>query len=110
MFFCARFGAFGDRLYWPKNTSSVHCAILIRLLFFSDMQTDPLFFFRVVSGLALAGSILAGYLVFKNANRLFGVDSDVPSESASSRTYSKLLIIAVLIHAVVFFSAGLLFL
>ncbi len=74
------------------------------------MQTDPLFLFRIVSGLALAVSILAGYLVFKNTDRLFGVDPDVPSETASSRSYNKLLVFAVLIHAFIFFSAGLLFL
>lgn len=74
------------------------------------MQTDPLFIFRMFSGLALAVSILAGYLVFKYADRLFGVDPDVPSENASARTYNKLLIFAVLIHAFIFFSAGLLYL
>lgn len=102
--------AFLHRLYRPKIASSVHGAIRRVLLFFSNMQTDPLFFFRILSGLALSACIFAGYLVFKNSDHLFGVDPDVPSENASSRTYTKLLIFAVLIHAVIFFAAGLLFL
>ena len=74
------------------------------------MQTDPLFFFRIVSGIALAVCIIASFLVFKNAGSLFGIDPEVPSENGSARSYSKLLVVAVFVHAFIFFSAGLLFL
>ena len=74
------------------------------------MQSDPLFFFRIISGIGLAISFLAGFLVLKNAGRLFGIDRSIPSETESARTYNQFLIGAVLIHAVIFFSVGLLFL
>jgi hypothetical protein len=75
-----------------------------------DMQNDPLVMFRFVAGFFLVASITAGALVMKNAERLFGVDAEVPSEGASARTYSALLVYAVLAHALVFFSIGVLFL
>ena len=74
------------------------------------MQSDPLSFFRLISGIGLAVSLLAGFLVYKNADRLFGIDPAIPSETESARTYSQLLVGAVLIHAVIFFCVGLLFL
>jgi F0F1-type ATP synthase membrane subunit c/vacuolar-type H+-ATPase subunit K len=74
------------------------------------MQDDPLFFFRIVSGIGLAVSIGIGVFVAKNANRMFGTDPSVPSENASARSQTQLLVFAVLAHALLFFSVGVLFL
>jgi hypothetical protein len=73
------------------------------------MQNDPLLPFRLFSAAALALSILALVYVMKNTERLFGFDPNVPSETGSGRTYNRFLVIIALIHAVVLFSTGLLF-
>ena len=72
------------------------------------MNNDPLLPFRVFSGAALAVSILALVFVTKNSERYFGVDPNVPSETASGRTYNRFLVIIALAHAVVLFSTGML--
>ena len=75
-----------------------------------DMQTDPLFFFRIVSGFGLVVTIIGAIFVIKNSGRLFGVDADVPSETAGARAYGQLLVYGVLAHAVIFCGLGLAFL
>jgi hypothetical protein len=74
------------------------------------MKNDPLLAFRIFSGFALMLSIFALSYVLKNAERLFGIDGSVPSENSSSRTYNRFLVFAVLAHAVVLFSTGMLLL
>ena len=74
------------------------------------MQNDPLFFFRVVAGLGFLVTGLGGVLTMRHSAQLFGIDASVPSENASARSYSRLLFAAVFVHALLFFSAGMLFL
>lgn len=74
------------------------------------METDPLFFFRIVAAIAFVLTGAGGVLVMRHSERLFGLDADVPSENASARSYSRLLFAAVFAHALLFFSAGMLFL
>ena len=74
------------------------------------MESDPFLFFRIVSGLALIATCLAVLFVLRHSARLFGIDTEMPSESASARSYSRLLVTAVFAHVVLFFTAGLLFL
>jgi hypothetical protein len=64
------------------------------------MQNDVLLLFRFVfTGLFLA-TLFAGYYMFKNFQRLFGVDPNIPSENGSARAYSKIQVFSVWIHAV----------
>jgi hypothetical protein len=67
------------------------------------MTNDPLLPFRIFSGAALAVSILGLVYVTRNSNRYFGVDPNVPSETASGRSYNRFLVIIALAHAVVLF-------
>ena len=74
------------------------------------MQSDPLFFFRIVAGMGFVADCSGGLLVMRHAGALFGFDAEVPSETASARSYSRLMFAAVFAHALLFFSAGMLFL
>lgn len=64
------------------------------------MQSDLLLFFRIVFTAAFFVTLLAGGYLFKNYRRLFGVDPSMPSETGSSRAYSKVQIFSVWAHAV----------
>jgi hypothetical protein len=64
------------------------------------MQNDSFFLFIrfVFTGLFLA-CIFAGIMIWKNYERLFGVDPTMPSENGSARTYTKVQVLAVWAHA-----------
>jgi hypothetical protein len=49
-------------------------------------------------------------VIFRNAGRIFGADPEVPSENASARSQTQLLVAAVLAHTLLFFAAGAVFL
>jgi hypothetical protein len=63
------------------------------------MQNESFFLFVrfVFSGLFLA-TILIGISLWRNYERLFGVDPNLPSENGSARAYSKVQVCAVWIH------------
>jgi hypothetical protein len=64
------------------------------------MQNEVLLLFRVIfTGLFIA-TLLAGVYLFKNYQRLFGVDPNIPSENGSARAYSKVQVFSVWVHAV----------
>ena len=59
------------------------------------MQNDILLLFRIVfTGLFLL-TLLAGVYLGVNYQKLFGVDRNMPSETGSSRAYSKVQIFSV---------------
>lgn len=61
---------------------------------------DPMFFFRMIfTGLFFA-TLVAGFYIFKNFQKLFGVDPNIPSENSSARAYSKVQVFSIWIHAV----------
>jgi hypothetical protein len=65
------------------------------------MQSDTFLFVRIVfTGLFLV-TLFSGFYLFKNFQRLFGQDADMPSEGASSRAYSRVQVFTVWAHAVV---------
>ncbi len=64
------------------------------------MTTDPASLIRLVFTLLFIGTLFTGVYLLRNYQRLFGVDPDMPSETGSSRTYSKLQILVVWAHAV----------
>jgi len=63
------------------------------------MQNESFFLFIrfVFTGLFLA-TLAAGVVIWKNQERLFGVDASIPSENGSARTYSKVQILVVWAH------------
>lgn len=51
----------------------------------------------VFSGLFVA-TILIGFYLWRNYERLFGVDPNMPSENGSARAYSKVQVFSVWTH------------
>jgi hypothetical protein len=65
------------------------------------MQNDPFLLVRMVfTGLFLLTLGGGGYLL-KNYGKFFGADSNVPSENESARTYHRLQVFMIWVHAVV---------
>jgi len=65
------------------------------------MQNEIFLFVRIVfTGLFII-SLLAGVYLFKNYQKLFGVDPNMPSEGASSRAYSKVQVFSIWAHATI---------
>ena len=60
--------------------------------------------------LMFIGTLLAGVFLFRNCQRLFGPDAEVPSENSSTRAYGKLHIFAIWAHAVLLTGAFTFFL
>ena len=65
------------------------------------MQTEFFLFVRLIFAGLFVVSLLSGVYLFKNYQRLFGVDPTMPSEGDSSRAYSKVQVFSVWAHAVV---------
>ena len=63
------------------------------------MQNEVFLLFRVLSAVVFLATLYAGYYMLKNFERLFGVDPNVPSENASARAYSKVLVFSIWAHA-----------
>ena len=64
------------------------------------MPNEAILFIRIIfTGLFLV-TLLAGVYLFKNYEKLFGVDPGMPSENGSHRAYSKVQIFSIWGHAV----------
>lgn len=64
------------------------------------MTNDELLFVRVIfTGLFFA-VLFSGWVLYKNYDRLFGPDPDMPSQGESARAYNKIQVFAVWAHAV----------
>jgi hypothetical protein len=63
------------------------------------MPNESFFLFVrcVFSGLFVA-TILIGFYLWRNYERLFGVDPNIPSENGSARAYSKVQVFSVWTH------------
>ena len=64
------------------------------------MQNDALLFIRLIFTGLFFLTLFAGVYLFKNHEKLFGVDPSMPSENASARGYSRLQVLCVWGHAV----------
>jgi hypothetical protein len=65
------------------------------------MQIQPILLFQAVATLVFFASAYAGYYMFKNYERLFGVDPNLPSENGSARAYSKVQVFSIWAHVLV---------
>jgi hypothetical protein len=65
----------------------------------TTMETDTVI--RTCFTLLFLATLSVGAYLLKNFDRLFGADPDMPSENSSSRTYTKLQVFVVWMHAVV---------
>lgn len=66
--------------------------------------------FRVFCGLGFVASLVVGFYIHRNFDRLLGVDREIPSESRGARGYTRMQVVAVWMHFVVFFGMGVLLL
>jgi hypothetical protein len=64
------------------------------------MQNDPGHIIQIVFAILFIGVLCIGGYVVANFNRFFGPDPNIPSETSSGRTYTKVQIILVWLHAV----------
>jgi hypothetical protein len=64
------------------------------------MKNPSLAPFRVIFALAFVGTLIAGLIILKNYEKLFGVDRYLPSENSSARSYGKVQVLAIWLHAV----------
>ena len=64
------------------------------------MQNDILPIFRIIFAVLFFVTLLGGGYMLKNFEKLFGVDPNVPSETGSSRAYSKVQAFSIWAHAV----------
>jgi hypothetical protein len=62
------------------------------------MNNDILLFIRVVFTGLFVLTVLAGVFLVKNYQKLFGVDPNMPSETGSSRAYSRTQVFLVWAH------------
>ncbi len=63
------------------------------------MQNEVFLLFRVLAAAVFLAMLYAGYYMLKNFEKLFGVDPNIPSENASARAYSKVLVFSIWAHA-----------
>ncbi|HEV7867786.1 MAG TPA: hypothetical protein VGO90_08905 [Chthoniobacteraceae bacterium] len=62
------------------------------------MPNELVFLLRLVASGVFVVALYAGYYMFKNYERLFGVDPNMPSEGQSSRAYSQVQVFAIWSH------------
>ena len=65
------------------------------------MQNEIFLFVRIVFTSLFFVTLAAGFYIFKNYQKLFGVDPNMPSEGPSSRAYSKVQVFSIWAHATV---------
>jgi hypothetical protein len=73
------------------------------------MHNDFLTFFRILAAVLFVAIFLIGGYLLKNHERFFGVDPSMPSENASARTYTKVLVVAIWAHLLAFTGAAAIF-
>ena len=61
---------------------------------------DPYHIIQIVFFALFLGTLSIGGYVVANFNRFFGPHPELPSENSSSRTYTKVQVILVWLHAV----------
>ncbi|MEI9893005.1 MAG: hypothetical protein WDN28_03595 [Chthoniobacter sp.] len=64
------------------------------------MENDPFNIVQIVFCALFLGVLAVGGYVVANFNRFFGPDPSIPSETGSARTYTKVQVILVWLHAV----------
>lgn len=62
--------------------------------------------FRIFCGFGFVLTLIGGWWLRRNFTRLLGVKAELPSESRGSRGYTRMLVVAVWMHLVLFFSMG----
>jgi hypothetical protein len=64
------------------------------------MENDPGHIVQIVFFVLFVGTLVLGGYLIANFNRFFGPDPNIPSETHSSRAYTKVQVVTVWLHAV----------
>ena len=72
------------------------------------MNHDAQLLFRIFCAFGLVLTIGAGFVLKKHAPRLFNANPDAPAETSGSLGLSKVQVVAIWLHAFIFFLMGLL--
>ncbi|MEP6668592.1 MAG: hypothetical protein ABJF10_05530 [Chthoniobacter sp.] len=64
------------------------------------MENDSLNIVQIVFFTVFVGTLILGGYVIANFNRFFGPDPNMPSETGSSRAYTKVQVVLVWLHMV----------
>jgi hypothetical protein len=67
------------------------------------MQGDPFLVLRTIFALCLFATLVGGFYLARNFERLFGTDTAIPSENESARFYTKTEVFLVWASAVKLF-------
>ena len=62
--------------------------------------------FQILTVVVFLITAVAGVYLFRNYQKLFGVDPNMPSENASSRTYTKVMVFTVWAHLLILSGAA----
>ena len=73
------------------------------------MQSDPFVILRTIFALCLFATLIGGVYLFRNFERLFGVDASIPSETDGARFYTKTEVFLVWASAVKLFTVAVWF-
>jgi len=65
------------------------------------MPNEAVLFIRIIFTGLFVVTLLSGAYLFKNFEKLFGVDPDMPSENGSHRAYTKVQVFSIWGHAVI---------
>jgi len=65
------------------------------------MQNDALIVMRTMATVVFFITLYAGYYLYRNFEKLFGVDPSIPSENGSARAYSKVQVFALWGHVLI---------
>lgn len=60
---------------------------------------DIFIFVRIFFGVLFVGTLIAGYFLFKNFDKLFGPDPDAPGDNEGARGLNKVQVVAIWLHA-----------
>lgn len=72
------------------------------------MQVDTVV--RIVFGALFCATLVAGYFLFKNFDKLLGADPNVPTENSGSRGLNRVQVIVIWLHALLLTGAFAFFL
>jgi len=61
---------------------------------------DFFIFVRIFFGILFVGTLIAGYFLFKNFEKLFGSDPAFPGDTPGARSLNKAQVIIIWLHAV----------
>jgi hypothetical protein len=64
------------------------------------LHMDFFIYVRIVFGILFVATLIGGYFLFKNFEKLFGPNPAFPGDTAGARSLNKVQVIVIWLHAV----------